>query len=161
MAESPSVTAPTPAVRQPARVVDRRSGSRSRALRVLVAEDNAINPKVALRQLVKLGVMADAVGDGEEVLAAIERTPYDIILMDCQMPRLDGYEATRRIRQSEHAAPLKSRHYIIAMTAHALDGDREGCLAAGMDDYLSKPVRLDELGNALDRYVPRRAGDRV
>lgn len=114
--------------------------------RVLVAEDNAVNQKISLALLRKLGYAAEAAGNGLEVLQALERIPYDIILMDCQMPELDGYETTRRIR---HNDPRHS--YIIAMTANAMQGDREECLACGMDDYVSKPVRVDALAAALER----------
>jgi CheY-like chemotaxis protein/HPt (histidine-containing phosphotransfer) domain-containing protein len=123
-----------------------------RAVRVLVAEDNVVNQKVALRQLQKLGYSADAVANGLEVLQAIKQIPYELILMDCQMPELDGYETTRLIRSEEQRNRRGgSRLYIIAMTANAMTGDREECLSAGMDDYISKPVRTDEIDAAIAR----------
>jgi CheY-like chemotaxis protein len=118
------------------------------ALRILLAEDNAVNQKLALRLLAQLGYRADVAGNGLEVIAALERQSYDIVLMDVQMPELDGLEATRRIR-AQWTPPRGPR--IIAMTANAMQGDREDCLAAGMDDYISKPIRVHDLLSALQR----------
>jgi CheY-like chemotaxis protein len=133
--------------------------------RILLAEDNLINQTVALRQLQKLGYAADAVTNGLEVLAALEQLPYDIILMDCHMSEMDGYETARAIREREarldQRRPLKSPVYIIAITADAIQGDAEKCLAVGMNDYLSKPVRLADLRTALERWQPAAPIDRL
>ncbi len=128
--------------------------------RVLVVEDNAVNQKVAMRQLTKLGyIHATAVANGIETLSAVRRMPYDLILMDCQMPEMDGYETTRRLRalERERAGAVGAHAHtpIIALTANALAGDRERCLAAGMDDYLTKPVRIEQLERMLQTWLQR------
>jgi CheY-like chemotaxis protein len=114
-------------------------------LRILLAEDNAVNQKVARRLLANIGYEPDIVGDGLRAIEALEKTDYDVVLMDVQMPELDGLEATRRIRARWPDRPL----HIIAMTANAMAGDRDACLAAGMNDYVSKPIRPAELASAL------------
>jgi PAS domain S-box-containing protein len=129
------------------------SSSAGVALRLLVAEDNAVNRQLALALLGKLGYEADVVENGREALDALESETYDIVLMDVQMPELDGLEATRLIR---HRFGSGEGPTIIAMTANAMEGDREDCLGAGMDDYLSKPIRVDELARALARWRPVR-----
>jgi CheY-like chemotaxis protein len=118
------------------------------SLRILLAEDNAMNQKVALRLLERLGYRADVAVNGLEALAALERRGYDVVLMDVQMPELDGLDATRQICERW---PPESRPYIIAMTANALPEDREACFRAGMNDYVAKPIRGDELAAALKR----------
>ncbi len=120
---------------------------------VLVVEDNAANQKVALLQLRELGIPAHAVGNGIEALEAVSRTQYALILMDCQMPEMDGIQATKEIRKMETLTGKRSP--IVAMTAHALASDRLECLTAGMDDYISKPVNQKKLAEVIERWMPR------
>jgi GAF domain-containing protein/CheY-like chemotaxis protein len=115
-------------------------------LRILLAEDNVVNQKLALRLLQQMGYRADLAGNGIEAIESIERQPYDVVLMDVQMPEMDGLEASRRIT-AKYAPGARPR--IVAMTANAMQGDREECLAAGMDDYVTKPIRVDDLVQAL------------
>jgi signal transduction histidine kinase/DNA-binding response OmpR family regulator len=124
-------------------------------LRILLAEDNAVNQKLALRLLERMGYRADVAGNGLEAIAALERQPYDLILMDVQMPEMDGLEATREIRRRW---PGSDRPRVVAMTANAMQGDRELCLEAGMDDYVSKPINADELVRALAESSAVREG---
>jgi CheY-like chemotaxis protein len=115
-------------------------------LRILLVEDNAVNQKLALRLFSRMGYRADVAANGLEAIDAVERQPYDVVLMDVQMPEMDGLEATRHI--VDHIEVTR-RPWIVAMTANAMDGDREQCLEAGMQGYISKPIRVDELVEAL------------
>jgi CheY-like chemotaxis protein len=152
---------------QPMRVQARRRAAGSmfdphmgqkHPLRILLAEDNATNQNLALRLLARLAYRADVAGNGREVLQALERQPYDVVLMDVQMPEMDGLEATRHIREW---LPQARQPYVIAMTANAMQGDRDMCLAVGMDDYVSKPIRVEELVGALHRSHPLPAAQRA
>ena len=115
-------------------------------------EDNLVNQLVCREMLLRLGLIVEVAGNGREAVKTLETNPYDLVLMDCQMPEMDGYEATRTIRgreQGDNQACLP----IVALTAHAMPGDREKCLAAGMDDYLVKPFRYEELKALLARWL--------
>jgi CheY-like chemotaxis protein len=120
-------------------------------LRVLLAEDNAVNQKLAATLLRKAGCLVDIAANGLEAVSQWKQTSYDVIFMDCQMPEMDGYEATAMIRSLENG---RARTFISAMTANAFEGDRQRCLAAGMDDYLSKPLRIEELHRMLEKLQP-------
>jgi PAS domain S-box-containing protein len=128
--------------------------TRLKGCRVLVVEDNTTNQQVAQAVLEGAGILVEIAANGEEALAALQRAPYDAVLMDIQMPRMDGYEATRRIRREPRFSSLP----VIAMTAHAMKGDDEKCLAAGMDDYIAKPIQQDRLFRTLWKAVKGRAG---
>jgi CheY-like chemotaxis protein len=125
-------------------------GKNRTRLRILLAEDNAVNQKVAVRLLEKLGHSPTVAENGHKVLAALEKDNFDLILMDVQMPEMDGFEATAVIREVEKITGMHMP--IIAMTANAMQGDRERCLEAGMDGYISKPVVLKELFEALETF---------
>jgi two-component system, sensor histidine kinase and response regulator len=157
-------------------LAERRAGDQ---VRVLLAEDNVINQQVAVRLFERLGCRADVAANGAEAVDAACRAPYRLIFMDCQMPQMDGLEATRRIREWEQRDGLRvagdepekcspstrqgagiTRHIpIIAMTANAMEGDRERCLAAGMDDYLAKPITKEGLAGILRRWIPAPPAD--
>jgi CheY-like chemotaxis protein len=117
-----------------------------------MAEDNVVNQRVAARMLEKMGYVVDVVSDGHEAVAAWARGGYDAILMDCQMPAMDGYAATREIRRREGGS---ARIPIIALTAHAIKGAEEECFAAGMDHHITKPIDRDELRRCLERSCER------
>ena len=147
----------------PPKILTRHTIAESRRLRILVAEDNVTNQLVAVKMLERLGYRADVAASGREALTALRNIPYSLVLMDCQMPEMDGFEATRLMRQGEAGHNHVSTP-VIAMTARAMQGDREKCLEAGMNDYLPKPVDLTALAKALDRWllpVIESAGDRV
>jgi CheY-like chemotaxis protein len=147
----------TPASRQPARSVAAPAPAApvvDTTLHVLLAEDNAVNQKLALRLLERMGLKADVVGNGRAAVDAIEDGGYDVVLMDVQMPEMDGLEATRRIRRRWPERSIR----IVGLTANAMAGDREACLAAGMDDYVSKPIRPEELEAAIAKARPSLTG---
>ena len=126
----------------------------SAAFRILLVEDNATSQEVALAMLSKLGYRADGVSDGVEALHALEKAAYDLVFMDCEMPRMNGYEASREIREQERAAG-RTAIPIVGLTAHAMGGDRSKCLAAGMSDYLSKPIERTHLAEILTEWLAR------
>lgn len=136
---------PTPTIGQIKAPAKLRPDVIHQSLRVLIAEDNTVNQRVAVLQLQSLGYKAHVVSNGLEVLEAVERAEFDLILMDCQMPEMDGYEASRRLRQHRH----HDRMWIIALTANAMQGDQAKCLEAGMDDYLAKPLNVRDLAAKL------------
>ena len=136
----------------PRPIITRHSLADCRRARILLAEDNVTNQKVALRMLEKLGMRADPVANGVEALRALETIPYDLVLMDCQMPEMDGFEASHVIRDpASHV--LNHELPIVALTANAVKGYRERCLAAGMSDYVAKPIDPRELSAVLERWL--------
>ena len=133
------------------------SSSQTRG-RVLIVEDNPINQRVAVILVSKLGFIADVAADGSEALDMVREQDYTLILMDCQMPVMDGFEATRAIRALE--TPV-AQVPIIAVTANVMEGQRDKCLAAGMNDYLPKPINKEVLGKTVDKWIPPASGPQI
>ncbi len=142
---APGTSAPSPDHRRP------QAPLPAVAAQVLLAEDNEVNQRIAVKMLERLGSRVDVAASGKEALEMLERRPYDLVFMDCQMPEMDGYQATAEIRRRHLAG---RRLPIIAMTANAMAGDRDRCFAAGMDDYITKPASLQDLRSALERWLP-------
>jgi two-component system sensor histidine kinase/response regulator len=141
----------SPETPQPAPASTRSTQDQLQALHILLVEDNAVNQRVASRLLEKRGHRVALAGNGLEALQALEQETYDLVLMDVQMPQMDGLEATAKIREKERHS---TRHQpVVALTARAMKGDLEHCLSAGMDGYLSKPIRPEELDDLLDKYA--------
>jgi CheY-like chemotaxis protein len=132
--------------------VSRQPAPAAQPIRILLAEDNVVNQKVALTMLKKLGYSADAVANGREAIAALSAIDYDLVLMDCEMPEMDGFEATMHIRNGD-AGVLNATVPVVAMTANAMQGDRERCIAAGMNDYMAKPVQAQMLMATMERWL--------
>ncbi|MCJ8314054.1 MAG: response regulator, partial [Saccharospirillaceae bacterium] len=126
--------------------------------RVLVVEDNFTNQMVAQAMLEEFGIESDVAADGQEALDALTKFPYDLVFMDCQMPIMDGYQATKHIR-AQHSCVLNPLIPIVAMTANAMQGDREKCINAGMNDFISKPVDQDKLKESLFRWIKNKSQD--
>jgi CheY-like chemotaxis protein len=146
---TPPAKAPAPAIKREG-LANLTAAVLGVTSRVLLAEDNEINQRITLRLLQKLGLEADAVLNGRLAVEALQKKKYGLVLMDCQMPEMDGFEATAILRNQEG----KQRHTpVCALTANAMEGDRERCLAAGMDDYLTKPVSLEKLQEMVDRWI--------
>jgi CheY-like chemotaxis protein len=128
------------------------------SVRVLVAEDNVVNQKVAVRMLEKLGLRVDVAGNGREAVEMVKTLPYDLVFMDCHMPEMDGFEAVAAIRRRESGG----RHTpVVAMTADVLDSYREQCLKAGMDDFVAKPVKMEALVQAVKKWTPAKVMEPV
>ena len=136
---------------------DRMFFSQDQTMRILLVDDDLTNQRVAMAMLEKLGCVPDVVTSGKEALTALSKASYDLVFMDCQMPEMDGYATTRKIRQSPPAV-LDPDIPVIAMTAHAMQGDREKCLRAGMDDYIAKPIFPEALARALEKWIRRPEG---
>jgi CheY-like chemotaxis protein len=152
---SPAAAAPKIAVApQPIReeIAPTPAQSLRRLSRILLAEDNKVNQRITLRLLEKLGIQADAVINGREAVEALAKHDYDLVLMDCQMPEMDGFEATLAIREKERHG---RRTPICALTANSMSSDRDQCLSAGMDDFMSKPIDLEQLQKTIEKWVPR------
>jgi two-component system, sensor histidine kinase and response regulator len=123
-------------------------------VRILLVDDNVINQKIALKIVDKMGYRADVAQNGQEAIEALNQVAYNLVFMDCQMPILDGYEATRIIR-NETSSTINPKVPIVAMTAHAMKGAKEECMAAGMDDYISKPITPDTIAEMIRKWIVR------